>query len=104
MCLWMFWKRSSRDITGLMYGAEKSFREQLRVIDELHEEEIKKRDEILKQYQRTIDQLENDRRLRNEEISRDEKKEIKNLVEKYYHDKSEYTKIIADRFGFEHVQ
>jgi vacuolar-type H+-ATPase subunit H len=101
---WLIFKNSGMNIADILHTAEESYRGQINVLNEAHEAEIKKRDEILKRYQETIEKLEEDRKQKNEELLNKEKRLIKELAEKYHSDPEAYAREIADKFGFEYVE
>jgi CII-binding regulator of phage lambda lysogenization HflD len=100
---WLLLRKSSGNILDVLHSAEKSFKQQLKAINDAHSEEIKKRDEVIRRYQLTIKQLEEERRKKNEELTEKEKKRIKKLAEKHKEDPEGFVKDIADNFGFEVV-
>ena len=100
---WLLLRKSSGNILDVLHGAEESFKQQLKVINDAHSEEIKKRDEVIRRYQLTIKQLEEERRKKNEELTEKEKKRIKKLADKHKEDPEGFVKDIADNFGFEVV-
>lgn len=101
---WLIFKNSGSNITDILFAAEESYRKQIDILNKAHEDEIKKRDEVLKRYQETVDQLEAERKRKNEELSEKEKKRIKELAEKYKDDPEAFAREIADKFGFEYVE
>jgi len=101
---WLVFRNSGMNIADILLAAEESYRGQIDVLNEAHDAEIKKRDEILKRYQETIEKLEEDRKRKNEELLNKEKKLIKELAEKYHSDPEAYAREIADKFGFEYVE
>ena len=88
----------------VLYSAEKSQREQIEILNESHEREIQKRDEVLKRYEKTIKQLEEERKRKNEELTSKEKKRVKELAEKHKDDPEAFAREIADKFGFEYME
>ena len=101
---WLLLRQSSTNMVDVLHSAEKSYRDQIRILNKVHKEEIKKRDAALRRYEQTIKQIEAERKLKNEELLTKEKKLIKQMVEKYKDDPEAYAKEIADRFGFEFVE
>jgi len=101
---WLVFRNSGMNIADILLAAEESYRGQIDVLNEAHDAEIKKRDEILKRYQETIEKLEEDRKQKNEELLNKEKRLIKELAEKYHSDPEAYAREIADKFGFEYVE
>ena len=101
---WLVFRNSGMNIADILLAAEESYRGQIDVLNEAHDAEIKKRDEILKRYQETIEKLEEDRKRKNEELLTKEKRLVKELAEKYHSDPEAYAREIADKFGFEYVE
>jgi CII-binding regulator of phage lambda lysogenization HflD len=101
---WLLLRKSSGNILDVLHSAEESFKQQLEAINDAHGKEIKKRDEVIRRYQLTIKQLEEERRKKNEELTEKEKKRIKELAEKHKEDPEGFVKDIADNFGFEVVE
>lgn len=101
---WLLLRQSPTRVLDVLKQAEDSFKSQLDIITRSHEEEIKKRDEVIRRYQLTIKQLEEERRKKNEELTDKEKKRIKELAEKHKEDPEGFVKDIADNFGFEVVE
>ena len=100
---WLLLRNPPASITDVLYTAEKSYREQIEILNKSHETEIQKRDEVLKRYEDTIRQLEREKKQKNEELSAKEKKRVKALAEKYKDDPEAFAREIADKFGFEYV-
>ena len=101
---WLIFRKSSADITGVLWAAEKSYRDHIDVLNEAHGNEIKKRDEAIERYEKTIKQLEEERKRKNEVLTAKEKKRVKELAEKHKDDPEAYAREIADKFGFEYVE
>ena len=101
---WLIFRNPGMSIADILHTAEESYRSQIDTLNKAHEEEIRKRDEVLKRYQETIEQLEEERRKKNEELTEKEKKRIKELAEKYKNDPEAFVREIADKFGFEYVE
>ena len=101
---WLVLRQSPSRVMDVLKQAEDSFKQQLDIITRAHEEDIKKRDEVIRRYQLTIKQLEEERRKKNEELTEKEKKRIKELAEKHKEDPEGFIKDIADNFGFEVVE
>ena len=101
---WLVLRQSPTRVLDVLKQAEDSFKQQLDIITRAHEEEISKRDEVIRRYQLTIKQLEEERRKKNEELTEKEKKRIKELAEKHKEDSEGFVKDIADNFGFEVVE
>ncbi len=83
---------------------EASYKAQIDEINRLHAEELKKRDEILEQYNKTVSNLEKEFAKDNKELDEKKKKSVKKIVEKYYNDPDALAKKISESFGFDYVE
>ena len=100
----IFRKDNAGDILDVFYNAEQSYKKQIEAIDKAHAEEIRKRDRALSKYQRTIEQLEKELERRRMLLKESEKERIRQLSEEFKNKPDEYTKRIAEEFGFEFVE
>jgi hypothetical protein len=82
---------------------EASYKAQIDEINRLHAEELKKRDEILEQYNKTVSNLEKEFAKNNKELDEKKKKSVKEIVEKYYNDPDTLAMMIGKRFGFKYT-
>ena len=83
---------------------EASYKAQIDEINRAHAEELKKRDEILEKYNKTVSNLEEEFAKNNKELYEKKKKSVKEIVEKYYNDPDTLAKMIGKRFGFEYTE
>jgi len=83
---------------------EASYKAQIDEINRAHAEELKKRDEILEKYNKTVFNLEKEFAKNNKELDEKKKKSVKEIVEKYYNDPDTLAKMIGKRFGFEYTE
>lgn len=100
----VFRKDNAEDILDVFYEAEQSYKKQIEAIEKAHAEEIKKRDKALSKYQRTIEQLEKELERRRMHLKDAERERIRELSEEFKNKPDEYTKRIAEEFGFEFVE
>jgi sensor histidine kinase YesM len=101
---WLIFRNSRISIADILFTAEESYRNQIDILNKAHDDEILKRNNVIKRYQDTIEKLEEERKKKNEELTEKEKKRIKELAEKYKNDPEAYVREIADKFGFEYVE
>ena len=83
---------------------EASYKAQIDAINHAHAEELKKRDEILEQYTKTVSNLEKEFAKNNEELDEKKKKSVKEIVEKYYNDPDALAKMIGEKFEIEYTE
>lgn len=101
--LWLFFRRRDKAREVLEARAE-SYESQIEVINKAHTEEIKKRDQVLKQYVDIISQLEKEYAEKKKDLDKKKKKEVKELVEKYYNKPDDLAREIAEKFGLEYIE
>ena len=81
-----------------------SYKKQIDVINDIHDQETKKKDKILENYGKILTDLEEKYKKDNLELDKEKKKEIKNLVEKYDEKPDELAKLLAEKYGLEYVE
>lgn len=101
---WFLLGRRSETITKVLYAAEKSYRDQVRILEDSHKEEISKRDKALERYLKTVQAMELELGKRKLELRDSEKERVRELAEEFKNKPDEYTKRIAEEFGFEYVE
>ena len=81
-----------------------SYQEQLSLLQELHEEELARRDEAIASYETLIEEIEEQHRLDLEQIARAKEKEIQENIRDFDEQPEELLEKIEDLFGFEYVE
>ena len=82
----------------------KSYESQIKTIDEAHKKEIEARDQILKNYDNVLTQLEKDYEEKNMKLDTKKKKEIKKIVKEFNDRPDDLAKILAERYGIDYVE
>ena len=103
LILWLVFRRRDTAHEVLKIRSE-SYKAQIDAINKAHEEEIEKRDEILRKYSDTINKLEKDFADNNEELDEKKKKAVKEIVERYYNDSDTLAMMIGEKFNFEYTE
>ena len=101
--LWIFFRRKDK-AHDVLKVRSKSYEAQIKTINESHAAEIKKRDEILKQYDETIKRIEKEYETKSEELDNKKRKAVKEIVEKHYNDPDALARMLSDKFGFEYLE
>jgi len=101
--LWIFFRRKDK-AHDVLKVRSKSYEAQIEAINKSHAEEIEKRDEILKQYNETINRLEEEFEKKNKELDNKKRKAVKEIVEKHYNDPDALARMLSEKFGFEHLE
>jgi hypothetical protein len=103
MVLWIFFRRKDKAHDVLKVRTE-SYKKQIDAINEIHKEEVEKRDKILEKYGIILKDLEEQYEKDSLELDEKKKKEVKDLVEKYNEQPDELAKLLAEKYGLEYVE
>jgi len=101
--LWLFFRRKDA-VYQVLEERNKSYKKQIDAINEIHNEEIDKRNKILEKYNGILKDLEKQYEKDNLELDKNKKKEIKKLVEEYNEKPDELAKLLAEKYGLEYVE
>lgn len=97
---------SKGNSTGLFDIITKSRESHLKEVDklnEIHAEEIEKRDVAIKKYNKTVEAVEKQYKEENKALNRKKKKQIKKIVDEVGEDPNELAKRISEATGFDIV-
>jgi hypothetical protein len=101
---WLSSRRNTADILKMFAVSKESYEKEIKVLRETHEEEIRKREELITTYNATLKKLEEDYKIRLGELSTAEKREIKKIVDKHRDDPDGLAKRVGEVFGIAHVE
>ena len=99
LVLWILFRKKDKAREVLEVRAE-SYEKQIEAINKSHDEELKKRDEILTTYKDIVEQLEEEFEEDKKELDTKKKQEIKNIVKEYHDKPDELAALMAEKFGF----
>jgi len=103
LALWFLFRNKTKAL-DVLETRVKSYEDQIRVIDEAHEKEIAKRDQILKNYNKVLEELEKDYEKKNIVLSKKKKEEVKRIVKEYNDRPDDLAKVLAEEYGLEYVE
>ncbi len=101
--LWLVFRRKDAAYK-VLEERNSSYKKQIDAINEIHQEEINKRNKILEKYNTILKNLEIQYQKDNKELDKEKKREIKKLVEKYNEKPDELAKVLAEKYGLEYVE
>ena len=84
LLMWVVLRRDVTTALGVLELTKDSYKKQVDVLNKTHQEEIAKRDEIIKEYNEVISKLETDYQDNIRNLDRSKKKRVKDLVENYH--------------------
>ena len=103
LVLWFLFKNKAGALKVLEIRS-KSYESQIKTIEEAHKKEIEARDQILKNYDNVLTQLEKDYEEKNMKLDTKKKKEIKKIVKEFDDRPDDLAKILAERYGIDYVE
>jgi hypothetical protein len=103
LVLWILFRKGD-EAKKVLDIRSKSYEDQINAINRTHEEEIKKRDEILRKYDETIKRIEEEYEKNNKELDSKKRKSVKELVKKHYNEPDALARMIAEEFNFDYVE
>jgi hypothetical protein len=103
LVLWILFRRKDKALDVLEIRSE-SYKKQIDAINEIHKEEVEKRDKILEKYGTILKDLEEQYQKDSLELDEKKKNEVKKLVEKYNEQPDELAKLLAEKYGLEYVE
>ena len=103
LVLWFLFKNKAGALKVLEIRS-KSYENQIKTIEEAHKKEIEARDQILKNYDNVLSQLEKDYEEKNMKLDKKKKQEIKKIVKEFNDRPDDLAKILAERYGIDYVE
>ena len=104
LVLWLVFRKDGSAAIGALEIRSDSYKKQIDVINTLHKTELKKKEEINKVFNETIEKIDVQIKKRNEVLDRDKKKRVKEIVENHSDNPEELAKLVKESFGFEIVE
>ena len=96
-------RKSSERLAEILKVSVDSHKKELDIINNLHKEEIEKRDELLKKYTGTLEMLERDYRLKFENLDKKKEEEINKIIDEFEGDPESLAKEMSRKFGVTYV-
>jgi uncharacterized membrane protein len=104
LILWFVFRKNAAAAIGILEIRSDSYKKQIDVLNESHEAESKKKEELNKVFNETIEKVEVELKKNNETLDRNKKKRIKEIVENHSDDPKALAELIKGAFGFEIVE
>ena len=101
LVLWLVFRKDGAAAIGALEIKSDSYKKQIDVINKTHEAEIKKKEEVNKVFNETVEIIETELKNKNEALDRGKKKRVKEIVEKHSDDPKALAELVKESFGFE---
>jgi hypothetical protein len=96
-------RTNNEKLLSILKKATENHKKEIDIINNLHEEEIRKRDQLIKEHAETLEILEQEHNLKLSELDKKKKKEVDNIIEKFDGDTESLAKEISKKLGVEYV-
>ena len=104
LLMWVVLRRDVTATLGVLELTKDSYKKQVDVLNKVHQEEIAKRDKIIKEYNEIISKLETDYQDNIRSLDKNKKKRVKDLVENYHENPDELSRMLSEVFGIHYVK
>tara|TARA_B100000287_G_C20324027_1_gene658996 strand:- start:33 stop:440 length:408 start_codon:yes stop_codon:yes gene_type:complete len=102
--LHVLFKRDSENIIKMMDASKESYEKQLEAVDNSYKEEIRKRDDLILKYQESLKKIEEEYKIKINDLSRKEKEEVVKIVEDNKETPDVLAKELSRLFGTDYVE
>jgi len=102
--VWIFTQKSPDALINILKNSRDTSKKEVDILNKIHSDEIKKREEALETYHKTIETVEKTYAEQNKKLDAKKKKQIKKIVDESAGDPEALTKLLADKMGFEVVR
>ena len=101
LVLWLVFRKDGAAAIGALEIKSDSYKKQIDVINKTHEAEIKKKEEVNKVFNETVEIIETELKNKNEALDRGKKKRVKEIVEKHSDDPKALAELVKESIGFD---
>tara|TARA_R110000824_G_scaffold27426_3_gene93170 strand:- start:864 stop:1274 length:411 start_codon:yes stop_codon:yes gene_type:complete len=96
-------RKSSKRLSEILRLSTDNHKKELDIINSLHEEEIKRRDELLKRHAETLAMLEREYQLKFDNLDKKKEEEINKIIDEFDGDPESLAKEMSRKFGVTYV-
>ena len=99
LVMMVVFRKDGANASEVLTITKDSYKKQIDTLNETHENEIKKRDEVIKKYNKTVEELEKRHKDQNRKLDNHKKKRVKSLIEEHHDDPEHLTQLLRLTFG-----
>ena len=104
LVIWLVFRKDTSAALGALDIKSDSFKKQIDVLNKVHEEEIKEKENLNKVFNETIEKVEVELKKKNEALDKGKKKRVKEIVKNHSNSPEELARLVKESFGFEIVE
>ena len=102
--IYILTRRNSAALIEVIEAKRDSYKKQLETLKRSHNDELLKRDKLIKEYQDAVKKVEDEFKKKDKDLSEKQKEEIKEVVIKTRGNPSEVRRMIEEEFGINYVE
>lgn len=103
LIVWLASRGNSSAAIEVLNAKKKSYEDQIKALEEQHKTEIEKREQLELNYRVTLGKIDERYSLKEEQLSREKKKKVKEILIKTVEKPDEIDKKLEDLFGFTNI-
>jgi len=100
----IIFRRNDGNVLRVLEVSKDSYKKQIAVLNKTHTEELEKRDEIIRRYNKVIEQVEAGYEEANKQLDKHKKKRIKKLIEEHHDTPEHLTQLLSLTFGIHYEE
>ena len=104
LVLMVVFRRDGESALRVLDVTRDSYKKQINVLNETHEEEIRKRDEINKKYNKVMEDVESRHDNNLIILNKEKKRRVKDLIERHHDDPEHLTQLLKLTFGIHYEE
>ena len=104
LALFFSMRKDYRSLEAAFEASKTSYEQRLNALKELHDEEIRQREEALREYREELERINSRYEDSRAELERRRKQDTERIREQFDHEPEEVKQTIIKRFGFEYVE
>ena len=101
--MWIFLRKPSLRFIEILSVSKDKYEKHIEIINETHEEEIRRRDASLEKYKTIIASLEKEYEEKKMKLDNKKREEVKKIIKKHENDIDALAKEISEKFGVNYV-
>ena len=102
--IWILTRRNVAAMTDVMKAKNESYKKQLQILKTTHNDEILKRDNLIKEYDESLRRIDEEFKKKQKDLSEEQVNDVKEVVIKSKGNPDEIRKRIEKEFGFKFVE
>ena len=103
LVMWIFLRKPSLRFIEILSVSKDKYEKHIEIINETHEEEIRRRDASLEKYKTIIASLEKEYEEKKMKLDNKKREEVKKIIKKHENDIDALAKEISEKFGVNYV-